>query len=117
MLNIFAGLALAVATAVGGSYFLKHRGKAKIGDTVQFYYTPGGPFGTQRLELLGKVIEKTDPITGPFYTIQMLALPKNLSPEIMAAMAQLPSSMKAVPDKDITNVFGPNMEAAVNLYS
>ena len=72
MLQVLAPLA---AAAIGGYLFVT-RGKAHIGETVVVLYKPGGQFGEQGIEVQGKVISKTNPIIGPYYSVQLFQLPK-----------------------------------------
>ena len=103
-------LALTGLTAAVGAVIVHHRGKAKVGDTVKFWYRPGHILGqnvgTQAIELTGRVVAKRDPIYGPFYDVQLFATPKHLGPEISAMLAGLPSTIESVKDKDITQNLG-----------
>lgn len=102
-------LALTGLTAAVGAVIVHHRGKAKVNDTVTFYYRPTIPgvnLGTQAFELVGRVVAKRDPLYGPYYDIQLFSLPKHLGPEITALLAGLPSTIESVPDKDIIQNMG-----------
>ena len=113
-------LALTGATAMIGAVIVHHRGKAKIGDTVKFYYRPGtvmvtNPMdgtrssvntGTQGIELTGRVVAKRDPLYGPFYDIQLFSTPKGLGPELEMLLKSLPSTIESVRDKDILHNLG-----------
>ena len=109
-------LALTGLTAGIGAVIVHHRGKAKVGDTVKFWYRPiatpdtgkfgTGNFGTQAIELVGRVVAKRDPIYGPFYDIQLFSTPKNLGPEVDALLRSLPSTIESVKDKDIIQNLG-----------
>lgn len=102
---LWKALALAGLTAGVGAVIVHHRGKAKINDTVKFWYRPvipGVNLGTQAIELTGRVVAKRDPIYGPFYDIQLFSTPKNItSPEVLAVLNGLPSTIESVKDKDI----------------
>jgi len=109
-------IGLTAATATLAAVFLHHRGKAKIGDTVKFNYRPGvvtaipglmdANLGTQALQLTGRVVDKRDPLYGPFYNIQLFATPKGLGPEVEMLIKSLPSTIESVSDKDIIENFG-----------
>lgn len=108
----FPWVAAIVATGVTtfiGSTILKNRGKAFIGDTVEFKYqfgvVGGVNFGTQSAFLTGRVIAKRDPIQGPFYDIQLFAVPDVIKNN-PALLSNIPSVIQSVKDSDITRNLG-----------
>lgn len=96
-------------TTVIGSTILKNRGKAFIGDTVEFKYqfgiVGGVNLGTQAAFLTGRVIAKRDPIMGPFYDIQLFSVPDIIKSN-PALMSNIPSVIQSVKDSDITRNLG-----------
>lgn len=114
---LWKALALTGLTAAVGAVIVHHRGKAKINDTVKFWYRPVVPginLGNQAIELTGRVVAKRDPIYGPFYDIQLFSTPKNLPPEVLAVLNGLPSTIESVKDKDIIANLGDKVMMPVS---
>lgn len=98
-------VAVPLAFALGGGYLFLMRGKANIGDTVEFNHKIGGSFGEQRVILTGRVVKKSNPVVGPYYAIQIFKTP-DLGPEFAAIAKMLPSTLEGITDAEIIRNLG-----------
>lgn len=102
-----------LAAAIGAGWLFLSRGKANIGDTVDVLWKPGGQFGEQGITVQGKVTAKTNPVVGPYYSVQLFQIPKvpidkdnfpflATNPDIAPSVASvIPSTLDGIKDVDI----------------